>query len=64
MAGALGLALAGPRRYGSEWTGDAWVGKGGRQQATATDIRRALKLFAAACGLHAVAAVGLLVIVG
>ena len=64
MAGALGLALAGPRRYGAEWTGDAWMGQGGRQQATAADIRRSLKLFAAACGLHAVAAVGLLAIVG
>ena len=64
MAGALGLALAGPRRYGAEWIGDAWMGKGGRRQATAADIRRALKLFAAACGLHAAAAVGLLAIIG
>ena len=63
MAGALGLALAGPRRYGAEWTGDAWMGQG-RRQATAADIRLALKLFAAACGLHAVAAVGMLAIIG
>jgi adenosylcobinamide-phosphate synthase len=45
MAGALGLALAGPRHYGGELINDAIMGKGGRRDASAADIRRALHLF-------------------
>ena len=45
MAGALGLALAGPRVYGGETVDDALMGEGGRREATADDIRRALQLF-------------------
>ena len=52
MAGALGLALAGPRRYGGRTVEDAWMGRG-RSRATTGDIRRALRLFIAACALHA-----------
>ena len=52
MAGALGLALAGPRRYGGRTVKDAWMGQG-RSRATPRDIRRALRLFIAACALHA-----------
>ena len=52
MAGALGLALAGPRRYGGRTVKDAWMGQG-RSRATPQDIRRALRLFIAACALHA-----------
>lgn len=52
MAGALGLALAGPRRYGGRTVRDAWMGRG-RSRATTQDIRRALRLFIAACVLHA-----------
>jgi adenosylcobinamide-phosphate synthase len=44
MAGALGLALAGPRRYGDVVVEDAWMGDG-RENATADDIRRALWLY-------------------
>ena len=44
MAGALGLALAGPRRYGDVVIDDAWMGDG-RREATADDIRRALWLY-------------------
>ncbi|MEP9388530.1 adenosylcobinamide-phosphate synthase CbiB [Mesorhizobium sp. KR9-304] len=45
MAGALGIALAGPRSYGGV-TGDyAFMGEGGRREVTAADIRRALRLF-------------------
>ncbi|MCW0232628.1 MAG: adenosylcobinamide-phosphate synthase CbiB [Ferrovibrio sp.] len=47
MAGALGLRLAGPRRYAEGWVEDHWMGDG-RSEATATDIRRALKLYAVA----------------
>jgi adenosylcobinamide-phosphate synthase len=44
MAGALGLSLAGPRLYDGVGVDDAAMG-GGRWDATAADIRRALKLY-------------------
>jgi adenosylcobinamide-phosphate synthase len=48
MAGALGLRIAGPRSYDGLPTNDAWMGNG-RAEATADDIRRALKLYRRAC---------------
>ncbi len=45
MAGALGLALAGPRVYGGVTVEDTFMGEGGRREAEAADIRRALKLY-------------------
>jgi adenosylcobinamide-phosphate synthase len=45
MAGALGVALAGPRCYGGVTVHDATMGKGGRREARAADIRAALKLY-------------------
>jgi adenosylcobinamide-phosphate synthase len=53
MAGGLGLALAGPRVYDGELVDDAWMGAGGRAEAMATDVRRGLKLFVAACAIQA-----------
>jgi adenosylcobinamide-phosphate synthase len=47
MAGALGLSLAGPRRYGGVTVNDASMGDG-RRDADAGDIRRALALYARA----------------
>jgi len=44
MAGALGLALAGPRSYGGVRVEDATMGDG-RRAADAADIRRALALY-------------------
>ena len=44
MAGALGLALAGPRVYDGVEVDDALMGSG-RRDADAQDIRRALKLY-------------------
>jgi adenosylcobinamide-phosphate synthase len=44
MAGALGLALAGPRVYGGVRVEDAVMGDG-RRDATAADIRAALRLY-------------------
>ena len=44
MAGALGLALAGPRVYGGVLVDDATMGDG-RREANAEDIRAALKLY-------------------
>lgn len=51
-AGALGLALAGPRRYGGRVVEDPWIGEG-RARATTVDINRALYLFVVACLVHA-----------
>ncbi len=45
MAGALGLALAGPRVYGGVMTADGFMGEGGRREANADDIRKALRLY-------------------
>jgi adenosylcobinamide-phosphate synthase len=45
MAGALGLALAGPRVYGGVAVNDAYMGEGGRREASSADIRRALQLY-------------------
>ena len=44
MAGALGLALAGPRHYAEGVVNDPWLGDG-RAQATPSDIGRALRLY-------------------
>lgn len=43
MAGALGLALSGPKRYASQKADDPWIGDG-RARATAADVGRALTL--------------------
>ena len=60
MAGALGLALAGPRRYGDVVVDDAWMGDGGRREAATADIGRALWLYRrAALALAALVAAGL-----
>ena len=54
MAGALGLALLGPRRYEGEVAADeAWLGDG-RNDATADDVRRTVWVFGVACALVAV----------
>ena len=59
MAGALGLALAGPRSYGGVMVDDAFMGEGGRREAESLDIRRALRLYQVADYLL-IALVGLL----
>jgi adenosylcobinamide-phosphate synthase len=45
MAGALGLSIAGARHYHGVMVDDAEMGAGGRREATAADIRRALTLY-------------------
>jgi adenosylcobinamide-phosphate synthase len=57
MAGALGLALAGPRHYGGVLVEDAFMGDG-RREANAADIRAALRLYRVSDGLL----IGLLVL--
>ena len=49
MAAALGLALAGPRVYPERVVDDPLINAAGRKDATPADIRRALRLFVAAC---------------
>jgi adenosylcobinamide-phosphate synthase len=61
MAGALGLSLAGPRHYGGVLVNDAEMGAGGRREANAADIRRALGLYRAA-DLILVTLIGLIAI--
>lgn len=51
MAGALGLALAGPRRYKGVLVEDRYMGEGGRREVTAADIRAALRLYRRAAAL-------------
>jgi adenosylcobinamide-phosphate synthase len=48
MAGALGLRLGGPRRYGDLIVDGVWLGSG-RAAATAADIDSALGLYVRAC---------------
>jgi adenosylcobinamide-phosphate synthase len=51
MAGALGIALAGPRVYGETMVEDAFMGNG-RQELAAGDIEQALRLYRVACALQ------------
>jgi len=52
MAGALRLKLAGPRVYGTTLVEDDFMGDG-RREATADDIRQALRLYRMACVVEA-----------
>jgi adenosylcobinamide-phosphate synthase len=62
MAAVLGLALAGPRAYPGYTVDDPFMNEGGRREATAGDISRALKVFRHAMALQA-GAVALLALV-
>jgi len=48
MAGALNMALSGPRQYHGRMTNEPWVGRG-RVRLGPRDIRRALRLYRRAC---------------
>ena len=52
MAGALGLALAGPRHYSGGTVNDPWIGDGSAK-ATPKDINRGLYLYVVACLINA-----------
>ena len=54
IAGALDLALAGPRRYPERIVEDPWIGDG-RARATAADMFRSLIIYSVACGLQGAA---------
>ena len=53
MAAALGLALAGPRRYRGVLVDDPLLNQNGRRKATPDDVRRGLRLYLAASALLA-----------
>ncbi len=60
LAGALGLALAGPRHYGGQVVDDGWMGDG-RSTLRAGDLAKVLDLYLAAGGVaFAVVGAGLL----
>ena len=61
MAGALGIRLSGPRIYDGVEVAERWVGDG-RSELTAHDIRAALELYRAACGLQIAALVVIVLI--
>ena len=61
MAGALGIRLSGPRIYDGVEVAERWVGEG-RSELNADDIRAALDLYRAACGLQIAALVVLVTI--
>ena len=63
FAGALGIAVAGPRRYGGTMVNDAWMGDG-RAECTASDIDATLALYVRACVLAGVIGVLLPVLAG
>ncbi len=62
LAGALDLALAGPRRYHGELVADPWIGDG-RARAEPADLRRGLALFAIACVITAALMIGAVIVV-
>jgi adenosylcobinamide-phosphate synthase len=60
FAGALGLAIAGPRVYHGERVDDHWMNDGGRPHAAAPDIRQTLRLFVRACCVQAALLIALI----
>jgi adenosylcobinamide-phosphate synthase len=58
MAGALGLAIAGPRRYHGVLVSDPWMNDGGRWQLKAADIRTSLALYWRACAVLGLVVLG------
>lgn len=51
MAGALGIRLMGPRTYEGELVDHGWMGEG-KVVLKTTDVRAALRLYRAACGVQ------------
>ena len=51
MAAALGIALAGPRRYGGNTVDDPYMNETGRKAASPADIHRALRVYIGAIAI-------------
>jgi adenosylcobinamide-phosphate synthase len=63
MAGALGIALGGPRVYAAGPVTEPFLNAPGRRDAGPDDIKRALRVMVAACVLHGLVLVLLAVVV-
>lgn len=63
MAGALHLALAGPRQYAERTVDDPFLNAEGRKDAKPDDIRRALRILVSASVLHATVYAALVVLI-
>jgi adenosylcobinamide-phosphate synthase len=59
MAGALDIAIGGPRSYAGQRIDAARMNEGARSALTPADIRRALRLFLAACAVQFILVLGL-----
>lgn len=60
FAGALGLALGGPRSYPGQGRKEHWIGGDGKRRYGPRGIARALRLYLAACGVNAVVGMAIL----
>ena len=63
MAGALGVALAGPRRYATHMVDDPFLNAEATSRIVPDDIGRALDLYAAACVIEAASYAALALVV-
>ena len=63
FAGALGVALAGPRRYAHGLVDDEYINPGGKHVLERSDIDRALSLYTGASIVHGLIYVGLFYLV-
>jgi adenosylcobinamide-phosphate synthase len=62
FAGALGLALGGPRTYPGQGSKEHWIGGDGKRKYGPGGIRRGLTLYVWACGVNAALCLGLLAV--
>jgi len=62
FAGALGLALGGPRTYPGEGTKEHWIGGDGKRRYGPKGIERGLRLYVVACAVNGLMAVGILLL--
>lgn len=62
FAGALGLALGGPRVYPGEGTKEHWIGGEGKRKYGPKGIGRGLKLYVWACAVNAAVGLGILAV--
>ena len=62
FAGALGLALGGPRVYPGEGTKEHWIGGDGKRKYGLRGIERGLRLYIAACLVNAAVGVGIVLV--
>ena len=62
FAGALGLALGGPRSYPGEGTTEHWIGGDGKRRYGPKGIARGLRLYVAACATNALVGLGIMAV--